>query len=223
MADSEMTPIEKDEKTSSSFSAKEFFVNLKEQGKRPMRLKKYVVFILFALIFILTLCLIIVASVGLNNSNTQSAMPTNSQPTLESTTYSSSTTDPNGDGPWQNPLLSDDTIPYSYKIEFSIYPKKSDVIVFETGVSIIAMNNLDNNEYIILHKDKDLSLLDPNVFYLNGSKIALGKVFTSTKYEYFVIQLKDRLQKNEMFQIDLYVEGFVSTNQQSGALEYETS
>ena len=228
----EMTPLEKDEKSDSSFSVTitEFFQNLNKKGKQPMRLKKYVVFILFSLIFILTLCLIIVASVGLNNSSTQSNFPSvaSSEPSATPTLGSTTTEDPNGNGPWSNPELNNDTIPISYDIQFSIYPKQDNSIVFEAEATIVITNNLDKNEYIILHKDPSLYILDPKVFLLNslddpdGTQLNLGKVFSSTEYEYLVIQLKDKLDKESIVRLDFYAEGFISSNQRAGVFKYET-
>ena len=229
LPDAEMIPIENDQKGDTTFSntITNFFQNLNQRGKQPMRLKTYVVFILFALIFILTLCLIIVASVGLNNTSAQSNLPTIS-PSVKPSTTTLTTTDPNGDGPWQNSELNNDTIPYSYDIQFSIYPKKGNSIVFETGATILIKNNLDQNEYIILHKDPSLYILDPNVFLLNslsdpdGTKINLGRVFTTVQYEYLVIQLKEKLPKDSIIRLDFYAEGFISSNQRGGVFKYET-
>jgi hypothetical protein len=58
--------------SSISMTIKDYFQSLHQKGKQPMRLKKYVVFVLFALIFILALCLIIVSSIGINNYETNS-------------------------------------------------------------------------------------------------------------------------------------------------------
>ncbi len=184
----------------------------------PITLKKYVIMLLALFIGVLTLSLIIVASVKSSSNNDQS-----DSNTPKTTIYQSSTTgtteDPFGPGPWQNDQLGNDTTPLHYDILIAFYKDNS----YDGQVTIDIVNNLEDNDKLVLHGSSLLRLEDPEAYFVSetsgdqeNNQLAVKSSFQYFKHDYYVIIFNQKMRKNDRIRLKIQFERRIGADQNDG-------
>jgi hypothetical protein len=209
--------------------------------KKSRTVKNYTLYLIAAIILILAVCLIITAyfaldyKSSLNSIQTSQVQSTAATKTSQKSTSSSqrktititskltsktsvpgSTTskDPFGPGPWENPSLSDDLMPSDYHLNVRTFAKND---LIDGELEIDAVNMLDGNRNILMHASKSLFIQNPEVYSIVD--MTRLKVQTSFYYEpnnYYVIVLDSPLKVNDRIRIYFEFERTIDVSENEG-------
>lgn len=179
--------------------------------KEHLVVKKYFFYAINTLLFIFIAYAIIISIVYVNYSKItdQSDYPTTSILTTTTTTE-----DPFGQGPWQNPTLSSAVIPSDYQLTLRVYPKLE---TYEGTLRIRATNMKEGNDILMLHVAEEIRIEDPMVTIVsNNEQIPIVSSFPYKKNEYFVMKLSRGIRARVEIFIDIQFERLFDSDEQKG-------
>ena len=175
-------------------------------------IKKFFFILMVCLILLLSILLVVFASLVKTTTDTN----TTDSVTGTTISWSTSTADPFGPGPWESEYLPDTITPIEYNLNIRVF---RDDNLYNGFIQINAVNSLSDNNIVMLHAS-NLIMEYPQVFLIDKDPMVEKKqvyVIESFLYnDYYVMILGTKLPADSLIQIELQFERELDSDESKG-------